>query len=184
MARWLRSWPPVMWLLVYVASLLVLMGSQRAELGVVGLGLIAIAFGVALYLAGGPDPARPRPRGLFPTLGGLALFYVVCAAAAAKLGPAFAIAALLAGFVPMTAATLAFATARSKTRGEEARLHDTSPEDESPFPAVGMDDQTPLGDTPEAHDDISPRDLPPGHPGRTEAERQASRRGGTTPGNT
>jgi hypothetical protein len=35
------------------------------------------------------------------------------------------------------------------------------------------DDETPLGDTPEAHDELNPHDLPIDHPGRKEAERQA-----------
>ena len=43
-----------------------------------------------------------------------------------------------------------------------------------PLGPATPDDQTPLGDTPEAHDEISPRDLPPGHPARGEAERQAA----------
>jgi hypothetical protein len=38
------------------------------------------------------------------------------------------------------------------------------------------DDDTPLGDTTEAHDEISPHDLPVDHPGRREAERQATDR--------
>ena len=42
-----------------------------------------------------------------------------------------------------------------------------------PLGPMTPDDQTPAGDTPEAHDEISPHDLPPGHPGREEAERQA-----------
>jgi hypothetical protein len=44
------------------------------------------------------------------------------------------------------------------------------------------DDERPLGDTPEAHDEITPHDLPPDHPGRVEAERQAARGGGVTRG--
>lgn len=36
------------------------------------------------------------------------------------------------------------------------------------------DDDTPVGDTDEAHDEISPHDLPKDHPGRPEAERQAA----------
>jgi hypothetical protein len=45
------------------------------------------------------------------------------------------------------------------------------------------DDETPLGDTPEAHDEISPHDLPKGHPGRVAAEEDAAAHGGTTKGN-
>jgi hypothetical protein len=47
---------------------------------------------------------------------------------------------------------------------------------------VTPDDETDLGDTPEAHDEISPHDLPKGHPGRQEAEREAGEKG-TTEGN-
>lgn len=39
------------------------------------------------------------------------------------------------------------------------------------------DDQTPLGDTAEGHEEIGPHDLPPDHPGRHEAERLADDRG-------
>ena len=46
-------------------------------------------------------------------------------------------------------------------------------DDEEPLGPATPDDQTDLGDTPEAHDEISPHDLPPGHPARKEAERQA-----------
>ena len=46
------------------------------------------------------------------------------------------------------------------------------------------DDETAAGDTPEAHDEISPLDLPPDHPGRKEAERQSGGVEGTTEGNT
>jgi hypothetical protein len=49
-------------------------------------------------------------------------------------------------------------------------------------PGIGPDDRTPLGDTTEVHNDITPRDLPLDHPGRHEAERQASRAGGVTRG--
>jgi hypothetical protein len=56
-------------------------------------------------------------------------------------------------------------------------------EKDEPLGPATPDDQTPLGDTPEAHDEISPHDLPPGHPGRKEAERRAAESGdGTTSG--
>jgi hypothetical protein len=42
--------------------------------------------------------------------------------------------------------------------------------------------ERPLGDTPEAHDEISPRDLPVDSPGRRAAEEQAGGPGGTTRG--
>ena len=45
-----------------------------------------------------------------------------------------------------------------------------------PIPSTHLvaDDDTPLGDTKEAHDEISPRDLPKDHPGRLQAERAAA----------
>jgi len=45
-----------------------------------------------------------------------------------------------------------------------------------------MTDDRPLGDTAEAHDELSPHDLPMGHPGRPAALRQPRGRGGTTRG--
>ena len=44
------------------------------------------------------------------------------------------------------------------------------------------DAKRPLGDTPEAHDEITPHDLPRDHPGRNEAEHQAAEGGGVTRG--
>ena len=49
-------------------------------------------------------------------------------------------------------------------------------------PGIGPDDETPLGDTTEVHDEITPRDIPRDHPGRQEAEKQAARSGGVTRG--
>ncbi len=46
------------------------------------------------------------------------------------------------------------------------------------------DDGRPLGDTSEAHDEIVPQDLPKGHPGRAEAEREAREGDGFVRGNT
>ena len=44
--------------------------------------------------------------------------------------------------------------------------------------------ERPLGDTPEAHDEISPHDLPLDHPGRDEAEELARGNDGTARGTT
>jgi hypothetical protein len=173
--RPLQRWAPLLWLSVYVGSVLVLMGRQRWDLLVAGLGAIAIALGLALYLAGRREPGRPRPALFAPVLGGLAAFYVVAAVAAAPLGADYAVAALLAGMIPTTAAAIAFATARAMTVESDGRLHDTSPEDRGPLPGIGLDDTTPLGDTPETRGDISPHDLPKGHPARPAAERQGGR---------
>ena len=64
--------------------------------------------------------------------------------------------------------------------GKHAPPHDK--EASEPLGPMTPDDETPAGDTPEAHDEISPHDLPIDHPGREEAERQAGGEGGTTEG--
>ena len=51
-----------------------------------------------------------------------------------------------------------------------------------PLGPLTPDDETPLGDTPEAHDEISPHDLPKDHPGRRAAEERAGEPGETTRG--
>jgi len=48
-----------------------------------------------------------------------------------------------------------------------------------PLGPLTPDDETPAGDTPEAHDEITPHDLPPDNPGRAEAERRAGGEDGT-----
>jgi hypothetical protein len=68
----------------------------------------------------------------------------------------------------------------SSDEPEKAPPHDS--EAKEPLGPLTPDDETPAGDTPEAHDEISPHDLPPGHPGRAEAERQAGGGEGTTRG--
>jgi hypothetical protein len=55
---------------------------------------------------------------------------------------------------------------------------------DEPLGPATPDDETALGDTPEAHDEIVPEDLPKDHPGRQEAERQAASGDGTVRGNT
>lgn len=64
---------------------------------------------------------------------------------------------------------------------EKAPPHDDDADE--PAGPLTPDDETSLGDTPEVHDDLSPHDLPPGHPGRREAERLAGGGDGTTKGN-
>src|SRR4051812_2181090 len=183
----LRRWPPVLWLLVYVGSIFILNGSNgqwdTLEL-VLGIGLAGVACALAVYLAVGPWPGRPRPRWTVPLIAGVFGFYAICALAAAIFaGFAEAIATLLAGIIPMTGAALWVATVRAKTRRATGHRRDPAAADsDDPFAGIGGDDARPLGDTPEAHDEISPRDLPAGHPGRQEAERQAEAREGTTPG--
>ena len=53
---------------------------------------------------------------------------------------------------------------------------------EEPLGPATPDDETPLGDTPEAHDEISPHDLPKDSPSRQAVEEEAGGEGGTTRG--
>ena len=79
----------------------------------------------------------------------------------------------------------------ARTGGENTdkpeTTHEPSPHDQSaeePLGPLTPDDERPMGDTPEAHDEIVPEDLPKDHPGRKEAERQAATGDGTVRGNT
>lgn len=60
----------------------------------------------------------------------------------------------------------------------EARAGDPMSDSSDPVPTTHLatDEETPLGDTSQAHDELSPHDLPKDHPGRAEAERQAGDR--------
>lgn len=69
----------------------------------------------------------------------------------------------------------------SQDEGRPAPPHDKQADE--PLGPLTPDDETPLGDTPEAHDEISPHDLPLDHPGRGEAEERAGGEAGTTKGN-
>ena len=63
----------------------------------------------------------------------------------------------------------------------------TSPHDDEadePLGPATPDEETDLGDTPEAHDEVSPHDLPRDHPGRQTAVELAGGEDGTTRGNT
>jgi hypothetical protein len=69
----------------------------------------------------------------------------------------------------------------------EEPSHEGAPHDQDadePLGAATPDAETDLGDTPEAHDEIVPEDLPKDHPGRQAAEQQAAEGDGTVRGNT
>jgi hypothetical protein len=63
---------------------------------------------------------------------------------------------------------------RSVTRRHDS-LEDAMSDENEPVPSAHLipDNETAAGDTPEAHDEINPHDLPPDHPGRHAAEEQA-----------
>jgi lysylphosphatidylglycerol synthetase-like protein (DUF2156 family) len=139
--RVLERWPPAAWLAVAIASLLILMGGRgRWDLLAAGMALALIVAIVAVYLAIGRRPARPRPRWFSWALGGVAAFYVVCAVVASLADPLYAIAALAAGLIPLTAVALLLATLRSKTVEQDGTIKDTSVDDhEDPRPGIGLD---------------------------------------------
>jgi small-conductance mechanosensitive channel len=172
--RLLRPFPAVLWLPVYVGSIFAHMGSHRAGLLIVGVASLLLALCGALYLAlrRERERGRPRPARFLPVLGGLAAFYVLAAALAAPLVASYAIAALLAGVIPTTAVAIVVATTRAKTTAADDRLRDTSADDhDEPIPGIGLDDATPLGDSPRVHDDLSAHDLPKGYPARRRRHR-------------
>lgn len=155
MIRLLRRWPPLLWILVYVGSLFILMGRQRVDLLIAGAVLCVVALVAAIALTAHRRRGEPRPPGAWWWIGGVAAFYAITATVAgATLGIEYAGATLLAGVVPATAVSLMLASARRKTRpagGEDVR--DVSPEaDDDPFPSIGMDSETALGDAPELSD--------------------------------
>jgi len=99
---------------------------------------------------------------------GSALFFI----------PAVILAVLVVGYALLNRA----ATHRIAERHDSPE--DAAADETEPIPSTHLvpDDETPAGDTPEAHDEINPHDLPPDHPGRHEAEVQAGGEGGTTRG--
>jgi hypothetical protein len=141
----MRVWPPIVWVIVYVASELILMGSAgRPGMLVAGGVLAVVAWAIALRLALGYWEGRPRPRWFWWAIASAGAVYVLVAVAAAYAGTAFAVAALAAGGVPMTALTLLLALARSKTLADGDRLRDLSTEDDrDSLPGIGMRDEKP-----------------------------------------
>jgi len=78
-------------------------------------------------------------------------------------------------------------SSRQDVEPDEDRERDESRADsdsqaQGPPADILADDGRPLGDTDEAHDEISPHDLPIGHPGRQAAEEQSGGNEGTTRG--
>ncbi|MEA2456571.1 MAG: hypothetical protein QOI45_2833 [Thermoleophilaceae bacterium] len=160
----LRRWPPILWPLMTIASLLILAGASgdwRPGLLIVGGALALIVFGLSFYLATRAYSDRPRPPVVNWAMGGLVAYYVVAAIAGATAGPKYAVAALAAAVVPMSALCLLIALMRSRTiESDDGRLVDVSSErDDDPFPGIGLDSTTPLGDTPE-HSDAVDRPQP------------------------
>ena len=112
------------------------------------------------------------------------LFCVFAVAAGALAGVAFVVpiailAVLVIGFFMLNALLSRRSAARHHGDPQAAQADGG---DDLPAAHVIPDDR-PLGDTAEAHDEISPHDLPKGARNRRLAEAQAARRNGTTRGN-
>ncbi|HEX2086133.1 MAG TPA: hypothetical protein VHF89_10660 [Solirubrobacteraceae bacterium] len=109
-------------------------------------------------------------------LGSLVVFLVIFGITVIVTGepvyiiPALILAALVFGYAAVNWA----ATRRMESRHET--LDDAMSDEDEPIPSAHLipDDRTPAGDTPEAHDEINPHDLPTDHPGRQAAEEMAA----------
>src|SRR4051794_38842005 len=106
----MRRYPAFLWLPVYIGSLFILNGGNPGwgwvQLTIGGV-LILAAAAAASYLALGPWPGRPRPKGMGWVFAGVLSFYAICAiAAGAFAGAGAGIATLLAGAVPLTAVAI------------------------------------------------------------------------------
>ena len=112
------------------------------------------------------------PAGL---VGGLLAAVVVIAVAWATMGAEVAIPITILAVI---CAGVAIAYRTMGTAGPRA----ASDSSEGGLPTLPTDSERPLGDTPQAHDEINPHDLPPDHPGRHAAERMASSGEGSTAG--
>jgi hypothetical protein len=85
---------------------------------------------------------HPPATGVSWLLPVIAVFFVIAAAAGALAGGKYVIAAVGVSLIPLTAIALIAATTRAKTAGD----------DDDVLPGMGMDDETPLGDTSEHSD--------------------------------
>ena len=87
---------------------------------------------------------------------------------------ALIIAALIAGWFLVTAVM------RRNVAARHGSVEDAMSDENEPLPSAHLipDNETAAGDTPEAHDEINPHDIPPGHPSRRAAEEQAQETGG------
>jgi hypothetical protein len=68
---------------------------------------------------------------------------------------------------------------RKRVTSRHDSIEDAMSDESEPIPSTHLipDNETAAGDTPEAHDEINPHDLPAGHPGREAAEEQADEDG-------
>jgi hypothetical protein len=109
-------------------------------------------------------------------LGFVAAFVVIFGVTVVLTGsPTYLIAAVMIAALVVAWAVLN----RVMTKRVESRhgsIEDAMSDESEPLPSAHLvpDNRTAAGDTPEAHDEINPHDLPPDHPGRQAAEEQAA----------
>jgi hypothetical protein len=98
--------------------------------------------------------------------------------------PGFAAAIVVLAVIVLGFFLLNDVLARRKIRRHDGDVRAANADSEDPVPTAHVieDDATALGDTPEAHDEINPHDLPPDAPGRRAAEDMAGGEEGTTGG--
>jgi hypothetical protein len=151
-----RLWPPLLWIGVSIGSLFVLRGGSgewRPGLLAAGLVLILGVLLTGLWMALSPRQPGPRRPGFYWAVAGGVALYLALAAGAALAGVEYAVAAVLAGAIPLAALALLIATIRRATEEDEGELRDASADaDADPFPRVGLDTETALGDTRERSD--------------------------------
>ncbi len=130
---------------------------------------------------GGTEPSMGKWQ-----LGVLGLFFVVFIITAFLTGePVYAIPVVILTLLVLAYALFTRAMSKRIER-KHGSLEDALSDEEEDIPSAHLipDDDTALGDTPDAHDEITPHDLPLDHPGRQAAEAQAGfEGGGTTRGN-
>ncbi len=118
-------------------------------------------------------------------LGVLGVFFVVFIITAFLTGePMYAIPVVILTLLVLAYALFTRAMSKRIER-KHGSLEDALSDEDEDIPSAHLipDDDTAMGDTPEAHDEITPHDLPLDHPGRQAAEAQAGHQGGTTTGN-
>ena len=153
----MSRWPPILWLCIFAGSVFLLNGWDGEEFNPQALipGIVLILAGAAgsFWLAFRRYRDRPQNPGVAWLVPATVVFYLACAIAGSAAGGAYAIAAIAAGLIPFTAASLLVATTRAKTVEAGGRRREADADaDEDPYPGIGADDETPLGDTPEHSD--------------------------------
>jgi hypothetical protein len=153
----MSKWPPIIWPAMAFASLLILMGlgGDQTWALISGAAIEVVVLAASAYLAFVKWGDRPRPSWAKMLLGCVALFYLAAGAAAAINGEEYLWVTLLAAMIPTSAVLLLMATVRAKTGDGEGDLA-AEPGDD-PHPGIGVDDETPVGDTREHSDALEGR---------------------------